>query len=398
MQITLSPGKLTGTIQAISSKSQAHRMLICAAVSDKPCQIICADTNEDINATVACLNALGASIVRNSDCFYVEPIRSIPDKAILDCNESGSTLRFLLPFAGALGVDATFLLRGRLAQRPLSPLWEEMERMGCKLSRPSENTVHCCGRLHPGVYTIDGGVSSQFVTGLLFAMAILPGRSTLNITGCLQSKPYVDITLDVLSSFRVSVNEGSIEGKLPLNGPSCLQVEGDWSNAAFFLVANALGSDIVLENLNSQSYQGDRAIEEILLQWDANRSVDLSQIPDLMPILSIFAAANAGAEFINIQRLRLKESDRVNAVQSMLERMGIRTESTDSTLRIFPGAFKGGTVNSYNDHRIAMAAAIASTIADGPITITDAQCVKKSYPAFWQDMAKLGGKYEQLEG
>ena len=397
MQIKVHPGKLTGSIQAISSKSQAHRMLICAALSDKPCRIYCPETNEDIDATASCLNALGAYIHREGAHFNVTPISDIPNEATLDCRESGSTLRFLLPLVGALGVSTTFIMQGRLHKRPLSPLWEEMERMGCRLCRPTETTAFCTGNLVPGDYNIDGGVSSQFITGLLFALAVLPGKSTLRITGTLQSKPYVDITRDVLSAFGVRTDE-EIKGRFPFTGPGSLSVEGDWSNAAFFLAANALGNNIEVTNLNSKSFQGDREIANLIPAFEQKQVIDVSQIPDLVPILSILAAAKSGAEFINIQRLRLKESDRVASVQEMLSNMGIHTEATNEKLTIHPGRFIGCTVNSYNDHRIAMAAAIASTIAEGPIQITNPLCVNKSYPAFWQDFAKLGGSYESLEG
>ncbi len=397
MQITVYPGKLSGSVRAVSSKSQAHRMLILASVSDKPCRIICPDTNEDIDATVSCLRALGARIERKNGSFHVEPVRHLPTEVMLDCRESGSTLRFLLPFVGALGVKSTFLLRGRLSQRPLSPLWEEMERMGCNLSRPTANTILCIGRLRAGNYTINGSVSSQFITGLLFALAVLPGNSKLEITGNLQSKPYVDITKDVLSAFHVNMEGNYIVGKFPLTGPEQLTVEGDWSSAAFFFVSNAIGSNICVENLNPNSFQGDRAIEAVISHTSTMQTIDVSQCPDLMPILSVLAAAKSGAEFVNIQRLRLKESDRVQSVQEMLSSMGIRTESTEDRLKVWPGEMKSCTVNSYNDHRIAMAAAIAATVASGPISIIDGQCVSKSYPAFWKDFSKLGGNYEQLE-
>lgn len=398
MQIKVIPGKLSGNLQAISSKSQAHRILICAALSNKDCEIYCPDTNEDIDATASCLNALGATIVRRDSYFHVSPIHTLPNDAILDCRESGSTLRFMLPLVGALGVNATFILHGRLSKRPLSPLWEEMERMGCKLTRPTEDTVRCTGKLVSGAYTIDGGVSSQFITGLLFATAILPGKSSLEITGSVQSKPYIDITKDVLSKFGVKLDSNEVDGTYPLNGPDKLSVEGDWSNAAFFLVANAVGNNIMLSNLNYDSFQGDRRITELVTLMEKRKTIDVADIPDLMPILSVLAAAKSGAVFTNIQRLRLKESDRVHSVREMLGNMGISTEETDDTLIVYPGQFRSCTVDSYNDHRIAMSAAIAGTVARGPIEIVNAQCVRKSYPAFWADFAQLGGNYEQLEG
>ena len=171
MDITITPRKLRGSITAIPSKSQAHRLLICSAFADGPTKLICPDTNRDIEATADCLNALGAKITRTADGYLAEPITQVPETAVLNVCESGSTLRFMLPIAGALGVDATFRMAGRLPQRPLSPLWEEMERMGCSLSRPSENTIRCRGKLQPGDYSIDGSVSSQFITGLLFALS-----------------------------------------------------------------------------------------------------------------------------------------------------------------------------------------------------------------------------------
>ena len=328
----------------------------------------------------------------------VTPIVDFPKEVTLDCRESGSTLRFLLPLVGAFGISATFLLRGRLPMRPLSPLWEEMERMGCMLSRPAENIVRCTGRLTAGKYSIDGAVSSQFITGLLLGLSILPGKSSLKITGTLQSKPYVDITKDVLSLFGINTYGAFIEGRYPLNSPNHLVVEGDWSNAAFFLVANALGSQVSISDLNPHSYQGDRKIIDLISFLEARQEVDLSQVPDLMPILSVLAAKRNGAVFTNIQRLHLKESDRVQAVQEMLHNMGIQTSITDNTFTVFPGNFNACTVNSHNDHRIAMAAAIAATAATGQIKILNAECVSKSYPTFWEHFAALGGNYEQLEG
>lgn len=394
MEITIQPSKLSGSLRAISSKSQAHRILICAALSDSPCTVICPDTNQDIDATASCLRQLGADIQRTATGFQVTPIKVLPKTATLDCGESGSTLRFMLPVAGALGVNSAFLLHGRLGQRPLSPLWEEMNRMGCHLSKPNENTIRCQGKLISGNYQIDGGISSQFITGLLFALAIIPGRSNLHITGQLQSKPYVDITYEVLSKFGISANGETIHGCYPFRSPTALEVEGDWSNGAFFLVANALGNSIEISNLHESSVQGDREISALIPLLKENQTISVAQIPDLMPILSVLAAANHGATFTHIQRLRLKESDRVTAVSQMLNAMGIATRITDSEMIVYPGTFHKAVIDSFNDHRIAMAAAIAATIADGPITIQNPQCVAKSYPTFWEEYKRLGGQYE----
>ena len=395
MDITVTPGKLHGTVRAIPSKSQAHRMLICAAFADAQTVLTCPETNRDIDATVRCLNALGADITRTSDGFLVEPAREIPKKAELPCQDSGSTLRFLLPVAGALGCEATFHLTGRLPQRPLSPMWEEMERMGCTLSRPTADTVRCQGRLSPGEYRIDGGVSSQFLTGLLLALALVPGESSLMVLGKLESAPYVTMTQRAMSLFGRNTENFRISGGT-FRFPGELTVEGDWSNAAFFLAAQALGSDVTVENLNFDSPQGDRACAALLPGLTEGRlTVDASDIPDLVPILAVTAANCHGAVFTNIQRLRLKESDRVEAIIALLTALGGRAEADSDTLTVWGTGLTGGTVDSRNDHRIAMAAAIGATVCSSPVTVLGAQCVEKSYPAFWREYQQLGGKYEQ---
>ena len=384
MNITITPGKLNGTVAAIPSKSMAHRLLICAAFANRETVLYCPDTNRDIEATANCLNALGAAVLRTPTGYTVTPVRQIPKEANLYCAESGSTLRFLLPIAGALGVTATFHMEGRLPQRPLSPLWEEMERMGCCLSRPTENTVLCTGKLRPGNYTIDGGVSSQYITGLLFAHALLGEESTLTVTGKVESRPYIDMTRQVLAQFRAP----------DFHSPGTITVEGDWSNAAFWLSARTLGSDLTVTNLNANSAQGDRAIEALLSIREENPTIDASDIPDLVPVLSVARACFRGVTFTGIRRLRLKESDRVESTISMLEALGGKAQATEDTLTVYPTGLTGGTVNPMNDHRIAMAAAIASTVCREPVTILGAECVEKSYPKFWGEFSRLGGKYE----
>ncbi len=385
MDITIHPAKLNGTVSAIPSKSQAHRLLICAAFAQGETRLICPDTNEDIEATAACLRALGADIQRHSWDYRVIAGKEIPKEAVLPVNESGSTLRFLLPVAGALGVKATFEMKGRLPLRPLSPLWEELERMGCALSRPTENTIQISGKLRSGEYTMDGSVSSQFISGLLFAIALINGKSSLQITGNIESRPYIDMTRKALALF---TQEGT------LISPGEIAVEGDWSNGAFFLAAQALGSHVVVQNLKDDSPQGDRAAQHWLTALKTHRTISARDIPDLVPILSVVAAANDGAVFTDIRRLRAKESDRVESVKATLSALGIASRSEENTLTVYPGSFTGGIVNSENDHRIAMAAAIAATVAGGDVTILGAECVKKSYPSFWEEYARLGGKYE----
>lgn len=395
MDICITPKKLYGNINAIPSKSQAHRMLICAAFSDQPTTLICPETNRDIEATANCLTALGAGITWLSNGYRVKPIEEVPFRASLPCQDSGSTLRFLLPIAGALGVDTVFQMTGRLPQRPLTPLWEEMERMGCTLTRPTADTIRCTGRLRSGEYAINGTVSSQFITGLLFALSLLSGQSRLQVLGKLESAPYVSMTLAAMERFGISCNDYCFPGNGRFHSPGTVTVEGDWSNAAFFLAAQALGSPIQVGNLNPDSPQGDRACARLLPELKDNLTISAADIPDLVPILAVTAAANQGAVFTDIGRLRLKESDRVASVMDMLRALGGQAEADDTTLTVYGTGLHGGTVDSRNDHRIAMSAAIAATVCDSPVTILGAQCVEKSYPKFFTDYTSLGGQYEQ---
>ena len=394
MDLTIYPSTLSGNIQAIPSKSQAHRLLICAAFSDKETTLECPQTNEDIEATVRCLNTLGASIIPINNGYQITPIFELPENATMDCGESGSTLRFILPIVCALGIPTTIQMHGRLPYRPLSPLWEELERMGAILTRPTENTIQTAGKLRSGLYRISGNVSSQFISGLLFATALLEGQSAIEITGMLESKPYIDMTQAALKIFGVDTKDYKVTGCYPFRSPGKLKIEGDWSNAAFFLAANALGCNVDISNLNLDSPQGDRAVAEILLKSKTIQSISAADIPDLVPILSVVFGKKNGVVFTDIARLRLKESDRVASVCNMLDRLGAGTIATENTLTIRPGCYHSCTVDSAGDHRIAMAAAIAATVADGPVTILGAECVAKSYPSFWEDYKNLGGRYE----
>ena len=395
MDLVIYPEKLAGTVTAIPSKSQAHRLLICAAFSNNSTQIHCPETNQDIEATAACLNAIGADILRTSDGYIVNPISTVPKSAEIDCRESGSTLRFMLPVVCALGISTTIHMSGRLPYRPLSPMWEELERMGCKLSRPTDRTLYTSGKLKPGEYMIPGNISSQFITGLLLALPLLNGPSSIQVVGRLESAPYVKMTQDALALFGVKSKEYLVEPAFPFNSPGRINVEGDWSNAAFFLVAACLENSITVNNLNPSSSQGDRAVVSILTDNIGRPVISAANIPDLIPILAVYFAAKDGAVFTNIGRLRLKESDRVASVINMLGALGIQAEADENTLRVPGGSFTGGTVDSCGDHRIAMAAAIASTVANDCVTILGAECVAKSYPSFWQEFKRLGGKYEQ---
>ena len=394
MDITIQPGKLSGTISAIPSKSQAHRLLICAALANSDTTLICPETNRDIEATVECLNALGAKIIRTGQGYDIDPISHIPQQAVLNCCESGSTLRFLLPIVGALGVDATFHMSGRLPQRPLSPLWEEMERMGCALSRPAEHTLRCQGKLQSGEFTIPGNISSQFITGLLFATVLMQGDSHINITGTLESAPYVTMTLNAMKLFGIRSKDFHIKGNQNFHTPGYITVEGDWSNAAFWLAANALGSDLDIQNLNIQSAQGDRAMVDHLTALHDFAVIDATHTPDLVPILAVTAGAKKGAKFVGCARLRLKETDRLATTAAMINNLGGRAVVEGDDLIVDGTGYRGGIVDALNDHRIAMSAAIAATVCRESVTILNAHEVKKSYPGFWEDYQKLGGNYE----
>lgn len=395
MDITIQPQTLRGRIEAIPSKSQAHRLLISAAFADAPTELLCRETNRDIEATADCLNALGAKIRRTDNGYIVEPIQAYPETAVLSCCESGSTLRFMLPIVGAMGVDTVFQMEGRLPQRPLSPLWEEMERMGCTLTRPTADTVRCTGKLRSGEYTIDGGVSSQFVTGLLFALSLLDAESHLTLTGKVESVPYIEMTIRALERFGVqiphSVSEYTIKPARFVT-PGTLEVEGDWSNGAFWMAAANLGSDLTILGLDPSSPQGDRAAAHWLPRLMEYQTIDASNIPDLVPILAVVAGAKHGATFINAQRLRIKETDRLQTTSDLINNLGGRAVITDDGLIVEGTGYVGGTVVATGDHRIAMSAAIAATVCSAPVTVIGAEAVNKSYPAFWRDYVNLGGR------
>lgn len=408
MEKFLNPAPLGGHIAAVPSKSQAHRLLICAALADIPTEIFCPQKSEDMEATVRCLSALGAEISFAQGCYHVSPIRKVTHGALLDCGESGSTLRFLLPVAAALGANATFLMKGRLPQRPLSPLWEELERHGCTLSRPTPDTLRCEGRLKAGSYALDGNVSSQFISGLLFALPLLAGNSDIMLTSDLESAPYVDMTRAALSAFGVKVPNWDIAPQ-SYRSRGGYRVEGDWSNAAFWLCAGAISSQMQVTGLDLSSLQGDRKILDILktfgaeVTWKENSvtvkpkklraaEIDLRQIPDLLPPLAVVAACAEGTtRFFGGERLRLKESDRLESVAQTLNALGGQAEVTCDGLLIAGGKLRGGWVDSRGDHRIAMMAAIASTLCAEPVILSGAEAVNKSYPDFWQDFeeAKL---------
>ena len=416
MTTTIAPGARSGCVTVPASKSEAHRLLICAALGAEPVELLCGGASADILATAACLNALGADIRGNApERFSVKPCDVIPDdEARLTCRESGSTLRFLLPLVGALGARAVFQMQGRLPERPLAPLDTVLREHGMRLERDGA-LLHCSGQLTPGEFSLPGNVSSQYISGLLMALPRLGGDSVLTVTGPLESAGYVAMTEQALRAAGIAFEKQGQTWRIPGGQrcclPATLQVEGDWSNAAFFLCAGALSPEgVTVRGLSLSSAQGDRAVLDILRDFGAEVeaaadavtvrrgalrgvTIDAGPIPDLIPTLSVVAAVSAGETRIeNAGRLRLKESDRLKSTAAMLRALGGRVTELESGLVIEGSpALRGGIADPWRDHRIAMAAAVAATVSTAPVTIPDSECAAKSYPRFWDDFQQLKG-------
>lgn len=414
MKTTLCTPKPAGVIEAIPSKSHAHRLLICAALADKPTVIRCTKSNDDIDATSRCLASLGAVINYDGKNFHIKPIEKAVNNAELDCGESGSTFRFLLPVVSALGVNAKFLLKGRLPNRPLSPLYDELVRHGETLSAQGSNPFEISGKISGGEYSFAGNVSSQFTTGLLLALPITNEKSKIILDGKIESRPYIDMTIDALACFGISVGEEggtfSID-KCRFVSPDYCSAEGDWSNAAFMLACGAFSQKgVTVRGLNMKSTQGDLAVVDILSRFGAictfgkdsvtvchsplhGIDIDAANIPDLVPVLSVVASVAEGETVIrNCARLRLKESDRLLTVSTFLSDLGADIKIVGDSLVIHgKEKLRGGTVSSYGDHRIAMSAAVASTVCENDVTIENSEAVSKSYPSFFEDFAALDG-------
>ena len=412
-------GTLKGEVTPPPSKSQAHRLLICAALSVEPCSIVCNSVNDDIMATMRCLNALGARITFSSGVFDVLPIELVKG-GTLDCGESGSTLRFLVSVAAVLGADATFVGSGKLPQRPMGALTDVLAEHGISFTRlaADELPVSCRGELRGGKYILPGNISSQYLTGLLFALPLANDDSEIEIVGGLTSASYVAMTLDALATAGISIeHEGNIfriKGNQQYRVPSDLIVEGDWSSAAFWVVAGVVGAKpVTVCGMNEESLQGDSAIVTHLRNMGAfiekqgdrviampshlfGAELDCTDTPDLVPVLSVAAAVAQGTTiFTGVGRLRFKECDRLAAMKELLALYGISSQIGEDTFTVFGGEpVASGVVDSCGDHRIAMAAAIMSTVSRGVTAIDGASCVAKSYPAFFDDFASLGGSVE----
>lgn len=416
MNVTIQPGTLSGKVLVPSSKSILHRGLICAALAQGTSVIHRLYLSRDIQATMDCLTALGAVFTRQGEDILVQGISQPPEAAALHCGESGSTLRFLIPVAAALGVSATFFGEGRLVSRPLTAYDHAFAGNGVHWHNTGLLPCSVSGRLKPGNYEIDGSQSSQFISGLLFALPLLEGDSTLTVTGNFQSQSYVQITLGVLKQFGIRFQQTapncfSIPGGQNYQGGE-FTAESDYSQAAFFLCAAAFGANLELCSFSPNSLQGDRAILSILAQAGcpveregdklkprpgklSPFTVEAGDIPDLVPVLCVLACGCKGESLITqVERLKLKESDRIASTMALINGLGGKMSYSpkEDCIRVLgAGRLTGGVVSCENDHRIAMSGAVAALICQKPVTLLGAQCVAKSYPTFWEEYQRLGG-------
>lgn len=425
MDVSITPHDLFGTVEAIPSKSCAHRTLICASFANGTTNITCPYISEDIQVTVDCLKALGTTIARTKQGFRVVPAKgqNRPQSVKLNCKESGTTLRFLLPLLGALHVNATISAEGRLFSRPLDPLISELSAHGMSFTWQGEKFLEVSGQLTSGSFELPGDISSQFISGLLLSLPLLSSSSTIQITEPIQSKDYLAITEHVLKDFGVTTVFDAKNATYTIEPqhyvcPGVYSIEGDWSNAAPWLAAGAIGQGVEVTGLSMQSVQGDRTILAALSLVGARVSrqqkgaacmmdhlrpftISVSEVCDLAPVLAALAAFIPGtSRLTNIQRLRLKESDRVQSICSVLRAFGVTVElSEDQTELSITGGKQPVSciVDSCNDHRMVMMATILASYATGPVVITHAEAINKSYPLFFEHFKQLGGICHSME-
>ncbi len=398
MDVKVFPCQLDGEIEAVSSKSMAHRLFICSALANEQTVIKLKSESKDILATVNCIKALGGTVNKNANNYTVYPINDLVKRSrIYDAVESGSTLRFMLPIICALGVGGTFIGEGRLPLRPMKELTDIIK--GCIFS-DDKLPITVSGKMQSGEYRIAGNVSSQYISGLIFALPLLDGNSKIILTTKLESSPYVDMTIDAVRKFGVEIEKTDygffVKGNQRYISPKSIEVEGDWSNSAFWLVSTAIGNKVKVNGLNNLSKQGDKKIVEIIKDYQQDDAIiNCNEIPDLVPAISIMSALKNGrTKIVGAERLRLKESDRLMALRENLSILNVDVKESEDGLEIFGvGKVSGGEVEGYNDHRIVMSMAILATKASAPIVIKGAEAVAKSYPHFFEDFKKLGGNY-----
>lgn len=409
--------KLVGELSPPPSKSVLHRYIIASSLAKGVSKIENISFSEDIIATIEAMKKLGANIEQKENYLLIDgsdTFKNLNENIEIDCNESGSTLRFLFPLSIVEENKVLFKGRGKLFKRPMTPYFENFEKYKIKHSYIDENKILLEGKLKAGIYEIDGNISSQFITGLLFSLPLLEGESKIIINGKLESSNYIDISLDCLSKFGIKIINNSYQ-EFIIGGNQSYKVgnyrtEADYSQAAFFLVANAIGSKIRINDLSEDSLQGDKKIIDYISEIDNWNSKDTlildgSETPDIIPILSLKAVVSGKKiEIVNIKRLRIKESDRLKATVEELSKLNFDLiEKKDSILINSRENFKVNknekvvSLSAHSDHRIAMMIAIAATCYDGEILLDNLDCVKKSYPNFWEVFLSLGGKiYEYL--
>lgn len=410
MDIKITPHTLSGRVVIPPSKSVAHRLIICAGFCKGVSVIENINPSKDIMATAEAMKSFGARVVLEDNRAVVYGIEKVPESAVVDCNESGSTLRFLIPVASALGIKTVFTgnLKSKLPTRPITPYLEELPKHGATFDYKGTMPFSVSGKLMAGVYKIGGDISSQFITGLILALSLLDGDSQIELTTHLESKPYVDITISAMKTFGVEVSETEkgyyIKGGQKYTAKN-VECEGDYSQAGFFYVANSLGSNIEISGLCENSSQGDKKVVEICKEIVYNNKgglnpfeLDCSDIPDLVPVLTVLASFCEGTSMItNVARLKIKECDRLEVTSEVLNLIGGKVRAFDDKL-VIEGvkSLEGGEIDAHNDHRIAMAMAVASTKCTKPLVIRGAECVSKSYPDFWEDFKALGGEFSLL--
>lgn len=418
--VKFSPFVPNGTVNVPPSKSDVHRAIICAAMANGVSRISPVALSNDIKATIGCIKALGADAVLENNVITVDGTNMYKNKtALLDCGESGSTLRFFIPIAAVGNINATFVGKGKLPQRPIGIFTEALPKAGTVCKTEGGLPLEIKGQLKSGIFEIPGNVSSQFITGLLLALPILESDSEIVLTSPLESVGYIAMTIRTMKQFGVNI-QATEKGWHIKGGQSyktCdYTTDGDWSQAAFFMVLGAVSGKVTVKGVAKDSTQGDKKCTEILARFGAKVTqldnevtvekgklkaitIDASQIPDLVPVLSVCAAfAEGTTKIINAERLRIKECDRLKATAELLNNLGGKVKELSDGLEITGvSSLKGGNVNGYNDHRIVMSAAVCAARSDEDITATFAMSINKSYPDFYIDYNSIGGKANVLD-
>lgn len=422
MTISIKPQKLRGTVAVPPSKSMAHRAIICASLARGKSVITNIEYSKDVQATIAAMKALGTMILEHDDYLEIDGTTTfLRHNVEIDCCESGSTLRFMVPISIICEANVHFSGEGRLGKRPLDVYYKIFDQQGiCYLYRENVLDLYIKGRLHGDIFEVPGDVSSQFISGLLFALPLMDEDSVIKMTSPLQSIGYIDLTLQMLERYGIHIENHDYQEFIVHGGqqyhPCDYHVEADFSQAAFYLAAGALGNHVVLKGLNMESAQGDKVVVDILERMGCKMTpiqdgyqifpgllsatlIDGSQCPDIIPVVALVCALSEGVTRIeNIKRLRMKECDRLAATVEVINQLGgIAKEEEDAMIIEGVTSLQGGSVSAYNDHRMAMMEAIASTVCEDAVVIDQKDCVKKSYPRFWDDFCMLGGHFDEFE-